>query len=61
MWFNNAVTDARGKTIGFRCLQCGNVVQSMWGNLCNQCREDERRHQELIAAIRDREKEPQGK
>ena len=53
--FNTTVTDWRGKTLGYRCLQCGSIVQAMWGNLCNQCREDERRHQELIKAIRERQ------
>ena len=39
------------KTIGFRCYECGRIVQSMWGDTCNRCREEERRHRELIKAI----------
>ena len=50
--FNNAVRDARGRTVGFRCFQCGSVFQAMWGCTCNGCREKERRHRELIDALK---------
>lgn len=50
--FDTSVRDWRGRTIGYRCLDCGEVVQQMWGNTCNKCRDKERRHQELIAAIK---------
>lgn len=56
--FNNAVyaragnAFERGDPIGYRCDDCGKVVSSMWGYTCNECREKERRHKELIAAIR---------
>lgn len=49
--FNLAVYDGRGRVIGHRCINCGGVFQSMWGNTCNGCRDAERRHRELIAAI----------
>lgn len=50
--FNNEVRGPYGKVIGFRCDTCGNVVEKMWGNTCNACRENERRHEELLAALR---------
>lgn len=33
---------------GFRCRECDRVVSKMWGEVCNKCRAEERRHQELI-------------
>jgi hypothetical protein len=51
----NAVTDWRDRVVGYRCRECGGVYQSMWSDTCNGCREKERRHQELLAAIRARE------
>lgn len=50
--FNNSVRDARGECVGFRCHECGGVFQTMWGNICNGCRETERRHQEVLTAMR---------
>ena len=35
---NNAVTNWQGKIIGYRCFECGAVVNSMWGTTCNSCR-----------------------
>jgi len=49
--FDLSVKDWRGNVIGYRCIDCGAVRQQMWGNVCNECREKERRHRELIAAI----------
>jgi hypothetical protein len=46
--FNNTVRDAYGEIEGFRCWECGNVFQYMWGDTCNGCREKERRHRELL-------------
>ena len=46
--FNNTVRDSYGEIVGFRCWECGNVFQSMWGEICNGCREKERRHRELL-------------
>jgi len=40
------------KTVGFKCSRCGGVFPSMWGDICNKCRDDERKHQELLKAIR---------
>lgn len=50
--FDLSVRDWRGRVIGYRCIDCGGVFPSMWGNVCNKCREDERRHRELVAAIK---------
>jgi len=50
--FNNAVQDGHGRTVGFRCYECGGVFQSMRGETCNGCREKERRHRELIEALK---------
>ena len=51
---NNEVKDSQGKTVGFRCWECGDIVSSMWGEHCNKCREKERRHQELLKAIKEK-------
>lgn len=37
---------------GFQCWTCGEVFNKMWGETCNGCRDKERRHQELINAIK---------
>ncbi len=53
--FNNAVYGSRGTNrivVGFRCDECGKIAHAMWGTTCNECREKERRHKELIAALR---------
>lgn len=52
MSFNNSVCDAYGKVYGFRCSECGGIFQAMWGCICNGCREKERRHQEMLAAVK---------
>jgi len=49
---NNSVLNAYGHVVGYRCFECGGVFQSMWGETCNGCREKERRHQDLIAALK---------
>lgn len=49
---NNEVRDNRGAVVGFWCQECREVYQSMWGETCNGCREKERRHQEVLAALR---------
>lgn len=51
MPFDTSVKDWRGNVIGYHCLECGDIVQQMWGEVCNRCRDVERRHKELIAAI----------
>lgn len=50
--FDLSVKDWRGRVAGYRCIDCNGVFSSMWGNVCNECRDKERRHQELIAAIK---------
>jgi len=50
--FNNTVRDAWGEIVGFRCFECGNVYTHMWGNVCNACRETERRHRELLEVMK---------
>ena len=52
MSINNAVYGRRDEVIGFRCFECNDIVPSMWGVVCNRCREAERRHNESLAAIR---------
>lgn len=49
---NNAVHDHRGRVIGYRCYECQQVKPAMWGETCNECREIQHRHQELLAAIK---------
>jgi hypothetical protein len=61
MSFNNAVyartgnAYERGDPVGYRCDECGGIFQSMWGTTCNGCREKDRRHRELIAALKNRD------
>ena len=44
---NNAVY--RGdQIIGYRCWQCGEIFQSMWGETCNGCR----KQNELLEAAK---------
>ena len=50
-FLNNAVYDRNGGVAGYRCFRCGKVYQSMWGNLCNVCRDSDEKHSELIKAI----------
>jgi len=47
----------RDLIVGFRCSECGKVVGSMMGDICNECVEKERRHREIIAAIKSAAKE----
>lgn len=28
-----------GRIVGFRCRRCRGIYDTMWGNLCNVCRE----------------------
>lgn len=48
----NSIRDSSGNVIGFRCFECGEIVTTMWGYTCNRCREEERRHKELIEALK---------
>ena len=38
---NNDVKNYKGKVIGFRCSQCGEIKDRMWGTICNSCRSKE--------------------
>ena len=49
---NNEVRNRDGKVIGYECFTCGGMFQRMWGTVCNECRDKERRHQEILAAMR---------
>lgn len=49
---NNAIRGSDGKTIGFECFRCGGMYQRMWGETCNKCRDDDRKHAELVAALK---------
>lgn len=49
---NNEVRNWRGEVVGFRCFECGNIYESGWGEKCNNCRTAERRHREIIEAIK---------
>ena len=48
---NNSVYSG-DRLVGFRCLRCGEVVQSMMGEVCNKCRHDEQEMDMLRAEIR---------
>lgn len=32
----------------FRCYQCGDYYDAMWGNTCNGCRKANQQHSELV-------------
>lgn len=49
---NNAVLDGRGRVCGYLCHECGETFQSMLGETCNGCRAKERRHREMLAAMK---------
>ena len=53
---NNSIKNWQGQTVGFKCSECGSIVSAMWGDICNSCRGQERRHQELLKAIRNQQK-----
>lgn len=43
----NHVLNGRGETIGYRCMRCYIFAESMWGNICNKCQNDDKKHKEL--------------
>lgn len=55
--FNNAVFDSNRNLVGYRCHECQEIKGTMWGEICNECRDKERRHKELISAIQSQGKE----
>ena len=52
---NNTVYNGRDEIVGFACAICGRVVSSMWGDTCNKCRDEERKHQELLEALKNKQ------
>jgi hypothetical protein len=52
MVMNNAVKNWQGKVIGYRCFRCGDIVGSMWGNICNKCRDNDDKQEEMMHEIR---------
>lgn len=44
------------RTVGYRCATCGDVVDSMLGDSCSACNAKERRHREMIEAIKENNK-----
>lgn len=52
----NAVTNYNGEVVGYRCRVCSGVFDSMWSDTCNGCRDKERQHKEMIAAIKSTKK-----
>lgn len=53
----NSVRDRNGKVTGYKCRICGNVVQSMWGDVCNQCRENRSENEKLRKTLTELNKE----
>lgn len=47
------IRDSKGNIESFICTSCGNGVDKMWCNKCNQCRKEEERHQEILKAIKE--------
>jgi hypothetical protein len=47
-----AIRDDRGYEIGWYCNGCDRAVNSLWGGLCKSCQAVERRHRELVQAIK---------
>jgi len=39
---NNSILNSRGKCIGFRCKQCSNIYGKGLGDVCNNCRKNNR-------------------
>jgi len=48
-----SIRDDSGFEIAWVCDGCDQVVTSAWGDLCYPCHDKERRHRELIRAIRE--------
>lgn len=49
---NNEVKDRENRVVGFRCNQCSEVKDKMWGETCNGCRKQNEISNALLAAIR---------
>lgn len=48
---NNDIRNGWGGLIGFKCHRCCGVFSYMWGTICNKCRNDEEKYQEILKAI----------
>ena len=44
--------DRYGREILWKCSTCGQPFDLGWGDQCNKCLTEERRHKELLAAIK---------
>ena len=44
--------DITGREILWKCSDCGQPFNLGWGSRCNKCIHDEKRHQEILEAIR---------
>jgi hypothetical protein len=49
-----AIRDDCGREVAWYCNGCGDAVQSLWGGLCKRCQQEERRHREMIEALRSK-------
>jgi hypothetical protein len=45
--------DPYGRETLWQCSDCGQPFNLGWGSRCNKCIRDEKRHQELLTAIRE--------
>ena len=52
--FQRPVRDWQGRIVAYLCFNCNEPQISMWGMYCNKCREEERRHKEILKAIKER-------
>lgn len=48
---NNSVRNSSGHIIGFRCSQCSEIKDKMWGTTCNPCRDSNEQSKMLRAEI----------
>ena len=48
----NSIYDSNGRVAGFKCFECGKIVSTMWGEICNLCRAKQERHNETINEIK---------
>ena len=38
---------------GFRCIQCNQVVASMFGDICNACKSANKAHREYLKVLKE--------
>jgi hypothetical protein len=53
---NNSIK-VNGKVVGYRCYQCNDIVQSMWGTTCNSCRSQNEHNKKLLQQAKEMEKQ----